>query len=158
MLDGALQDVHVGGEVQVVAHHAAPPRAGFERRHGELVEVHRGRIGEDHFILAGPDEPADLGADPLRRGEPALVPGADQPPAPLLLDGVAQPRHRPPRQPAERITVEIDELRVLNDELVSVGRQLILAVQLEGVRRVGAHGLSLRAAQRWSTRLKRRTK
>ncbi len=115
-------------------------RTRLERGHNELEEVNRGRVAGDHLIGRGADQLRDLGADALWGAEPALAPAADEPLAPLVIDGRVQPRRSAPGQPPERVAVQVDQVGVVDHELVAKVRQLVLAVQLARVGRVGAEG------------------
>ena len=83
----------------------------------------------------GADQGGELGADPLAGREPPLTPSADEPPTPLALDRVAEPRGGPPGQPPEGIAVEVDEARVADDELAPEARERVGRVQTAGLHK-----------------------
>jgi hypothetical protein len=139
-LDRTLQHVQVGREVQVVADDAPAPGAVAQRGHHQLEQVHRGRVGDDHLVLVGADQPRDLGADALGRLEPALVPAADQAVAPLGAHQLLGQGGAGVGQPAQRVAVQVDQLGVGVQEARPKRRQLVLRVKLGREGGVGAYG------------------
>ncbi len=81
--DRTLGDMEVGREIAGLAHHRVAVGIGAQRRDQRLEQMRRGRVADDHLVRGGADQWGDLRADPLRRVDPALVPAADQPVAPL---------------------------------------------------------------------------
>ena len=136
-VDRALEDVEVRGEVQLVGDHggAAGPRP--ERRDRQLEEVDGGGIRHDDVVRRRPDQGGELRADPLAGGEPALAPPSDEAASPLLLDGPTEPRGRLPREPPQRVAVQVDEARVADDELPPEARERIGRVQTARLREIG---------------------
>ena len=139
----ALGDVEVGREVAAFGDdHAARRRVlahDLRRRRQHLVEIDRGRVGDDQLVLARPDERGDLVADALRQVDPAgRVPAADQALAPFALEHLGDPRRGDARQHAERIAVEIDQ-PLGHDELVAQRGERIVVIELQEV--VAVHRL-----------------
>jgi hypothetical protein len=60
-----------------------------------------------------------------------------------LLDQPAQTPGCLPGQPAKRIAVEIDQLRLVGDEAAAKVRQWVAAIQLEGIVQVGEAGVAV---------------
>ena len=108
----AVGDVAVGREVVTVDHDLGAARTQRDRGPHQLVEQH-GRGVADHGLAGGgaQHERPEVVADPLRQVEPALVPAADQPTAPLGLDELRQPRAGDLQRAAQRVAVEVDERR-----------------------------------------------
>src|SRR5262249_9841676 len=125
------------GEARVAGDDRVRWGPGRERAHQELEQVDRRGIGDDHLVGPGPDQAGQLGPDPPGRRHPGLSPAADQPPAPLRLDDLTQPRGGAPRQPAERVPVEVDDVRIVARELGAEARQLVARVQVPRVPGVG---------------------
>lgn len=138
-------DVAVGREVVAVEHDLGATGAGRDPGAQRLVEQHRGRVAHDH--LAGgraQARRADPVADDGRQVHPGLVPAADQPAAPLLVDEAAQPLPRGAQRAAQRVAVEVDQRRLGADEAVAVRRQRVLGVQAcGGLVGGGGHGACL---------------
>jgi hypothetical protein len=127
----ALEHVAVGGEVAAVGDEP-PPAAGVDRGRHQLVQVHGRRVGHDD--LAGARAEHVLGeqvADARRRVDP-VRPARHEPVAPLL-DQIPQPVARGPRQPAERVAVEVDPFGVADDEPVAEVRERVGRVERGGV-------------------------
>ena len=90
-------DVAVGREVVAVDHDLGAARPRGDRRAHQLVEQHGRGVADRGLARRGAQhDPAEVVADRPRQVEPALVPAADQPPAPLLLDEPREPRRRSP--------------------------------------------------------------
>ena len=125
----AVGDVAVGREVVAVDHDLGAPGPGGHRGAHQLVEQHRGRVADGDLARRGAQaDPADLVAEGQRQVEPALVPAADQPAAPLVGHEVAQPLGRDRQRAAQRVAVEVDEVGVGPDEAVAVRRQRVVVV------------------------------
>ena len=118
-----LERVAVGREVVVVGDYLITPGAQVERRRGELVEADRGRVADRDLARAGAERDlAETVANRQRQLHPALVPPADQPPAPLLGHGPREALGGRPREPAERVAVQVDELVVDREPLAELTR------------------------------------
>ena len=143
----AFEDVAVGRKVVPVGHDHAPPGPRLERRREQLVDVDGRRVADDHLARPRTHERRDQVADPARLGDP-VVPAADQLAAPLLGDDAAQAVGGCPREAAQRVAVEVDDLRVVDDEPLSEGRQRVGRVQLGGAREGGGFVGELRGC-RW---------
>jgi hypothetical protein len=50
------EHVTVGGEVVVVGDQVRPAGAGGHRRTGKLVEIHGGRVADEHLPGSGPEQ------------------------------------------------------------------------------------------------------
>ncbi len=131
-----VDDVAVGREVAGGDREIAATRPQAEGGVHQLIEVHRGRVVDDHLAGARAEQRRQPVAHPLRQVDPVL-PRADQPAAPLLGRHPPQPLERPPRQPAERVAVEVDERRIGDHELVAPTPQRIGGVERERPRAVG---------------------
>ena len=135
LVGDALGDVAVGREVVAVDHDLGAARPGGDRGAHQLVEQHRGRVADRGLPGRGAEhDPAELVAEGERQVDPALVPAADQPPAPLLVDERREPLGGDRERPAEGVAVEVDQGRVGPDEPVAVGCQRVGGVELVGVR------------------------
>ncbi len=103
-------DIEIGRELTLHSQHRAPLGPRLHRRREQLVEVHGGGVGDDHFMRSGADQRRDLGAHAGRRADPVPAgPAGDQVPAPLGLDHLGQPRRRGPRRRAQRIAGHVDQ-------------------------------------------------
>jgi hypothetical protein len=128
-----LEHVAVGRELVVGRDDRAPAGTRVERRRGELVQVDRRRVADDRLARLGADDPGpdDL-ADPGRLVEP-VVPAADELAAPLLADPAREAVGRGPREPPERVPVEVDERRVVLDEVGPEAGQRVGRVERPGL-------------------------
>ena len=109
LVGDAGQHVPVGGEVVVVGHDDAPAGPGTEGGAGQLVEVDRGAVADQH--LAGrraQQVVAEQVAHLARKGHP-VAPGPDQPPSPAAPDHLADPLRGGQRQHAQRVPVQVDQ-------------------------------------------------
>jgi hypothetical protein len=151
----ALQDIEVGGEVAGLRQdHLA---AGIERQGagGQLEEVHRGRVGGDHLVRPGPDQPGDLAADAGRCVDPAGgVPALDEVGSPLGLQGLGHPRRRRLGQGAQGIAVEVDDPVRQVEGVAETGQRIgrVQALDIGGGSHLelpqdGAHGRGVEAGQ-----------
>ena len=105
----ATGDVEVGREIAGLCQDRAG-RGGFGGGGDQLEEVDRRRIGNEHLVVGGADQPRDLGADTGGRVDPpGLVPATDQPLAPLVRDDVGEAAGGGGGQRAERVAVEVDD-------------------------------------------------
>jgi hypothetical protein len=124
------QHVDVGGEVGVIGDHFASALRSLEHGHGELVQIHRRGVRDDHLARGGADQRGDTIAELELKVPPSLVPGSNQSLAPCLLH-LIQPGRRRHWQTTEGIAVEIDEVRVFEMKLRSEHRQGIGAVEVD---------------------------
>ena len=162
-LDRSLQDVEVRGEVQLVGDHgpAAGPRP--ERRHHQLEQVDGRGIRRRRRRPAAPRSAAASLA-PIRWlavNQPSPHPRMRRPPHSRSM-ALAEPRGGPPRQPPERVAVEIDEPRVADDELAPEARERIGRVQPARLRQSrpptgGGHRVPRRPAPAAARRPRRAT-
>ena len=108
LLRDAGGDVEVGGEVAGVGEDLGPARQ--RRCHQHLVEVDRRRVRDRDGARCGADQRRDAVADALGEVHPAGgVPGADQLPAPALLELAGHARLRGVGHRAEGVAVEVDD-------------------------------------------------
>ncbi len=96
---------------------------------GELVQVDRHRVADQHLSGRRADEVLAKHVTSLRGQLDPLVPGPDQADAPLLVDDLGNARLGTHRQRAERIPVQVDDFPVLVHEPVAKWRELIGSVQ-----------------------------
>src|SRR5690606_34853982 len=115
------QDVKVGRKVQAVGQDGVPVGASGHSRQRQLVKIDRRGIGQDDLAFTGPDEPGDFVADASGGLEPALAPTADEPLAPFAPDDLVQQGDCRPRQAADRVTVQVDEVGIVDYEPLAKG-------------------------------------
>ena len=105
----ALRQVEVGREIAGFGQDDVAAGLRLQRGDQQLVQVHRGRIRDQHLVRLRADQRGELGADAGRGVDPAGgVPAADQALAPFLLDRRRDPLRGGLGQGAERIAVEVD--------------------------------------------------
>ena len=79
------------------------------------------------------DEPRDLGADPLRRFDPAaLVPASNEAFAPFMLHDFACACGRGRRQRAERMAIEVNGIRRQGEPAAQLAERIV-AIHLSNV-------------------------
>ncbi len=88
-----LQDVEIRREVEIVGHDLVAIRLRLQGSQRQAIEVDRRRIGDDHLVGLRAHKLCDLAADATRNLNPALVPTADQPLAPLLFHKLVHALH-----------------------------------------------------------------
>ncbi|CAB4901157.1 unannotated protein [freshwater metagenome] len=147
-LRDAGHDVPVGGEVVGAAHQHVPAGPGVGPRPQQLVEVHRGRVRDQHLTGPGAEHAGGQGvAHPRGLGHPP-GPGPDQALSPLLLDHPGQGGGGVPRQAAQRVAVQVDPavravvpgaVRAVAGEAVAERGEGIGGVELLGIG-AGGHG------------------
>ena len=134
-----VEHVAVGGEVLRVGDDRSG--AGVKDRAGELEEVDRGGVRDDHLPRAGAQHAGgEEIADPFREVDP-LVPAADElrpPPVGHLYEALA----RGQRETAERVAVEVNRLGVVEHEAVAERRERVLRVEALCIRPVGHRSAS----------------
>ena len=101
--------VEIGREIAAVRQDDGAIRIEIERGGERLIDLDRQCIAHHHAAGLGPDQPPHPVADAARHRHPAsIVPGADQPAAPLAPDRLRDALLDPAPQRPERIAVEID--------------------------------------------------
>ena len=111
------------------------PGRAVERGAREPVEVDRRRIADRDLVRPGPEDlRRQQVADPARLAEPVL-PAADQLAGPFLAGDPREPLDRRPRRPPERVAVEVEEIRVRDDEPVAERGERIRRVERRGIGR-----------------------
>ena len=134
----ALDDVPVAGEVVGVGHDHAPPGPRVQRRAGQLVQVHRGVVGDQDLPGRGAGELADQVARPGRQVHP-VVPGPGQGRAPFLAEHAVHPPQGRQGQRAERVAVQVDQPGLAEQEALAVPAERVRRVKLPGLRPVQHH-------------------
>ncbi len=127
-----LEHVPVGRELVPGDHDLGASGVEVERGGGELEEAHARRVGHDHLSCGGPDELADEIPDVHGQLEPALPPTANQPATPLRSHHVTEPLERRLGQPAQRVSVQVDEPIVGDHEPVAKQRERIRSIERRG--------------------------
>ncbi len=128
LLGETLQHVAVGREL--VSRH--DDRAGpfRKQRAGQLVEVDRGRVGDEHLALAGAEHAVrESIADAPRRVDP-VVPAGDDARAPVV-DRRLEPSAGGERESTERVPVQIDPGLVAEHEALAERAERVGAVERE---------------------------
>ncbi len=87
-------------------------RLGLQRGQRQPIEIDRRRIGDGHLVRLRAHKLRDLAADAARRLDPAFVPTADQPLAPLAFDDLLHALHRGLGQASQRVAVQVDEFGI----------------------------------------------
>ena len=107
----ALGDIKIGREARLLGYDLAAPRPRSGRRGEQLEQADSGRIRDQQLIRLRTDYGREPGGDLRRPVDPlVLVPAGDQVLAPLALGGRRERGRRRPRQCAERIAVEVDDV------------------------------------------------
>ena len=102
--------VEIGREVVAVRDDRPAVGTQTKGRDGNLERIDRGRVADEDLVGTRPDERRETRAERHRLVPPIrLHPAADQPVAPLELEGVAYAGGRPARQRPQRVAVEIDD-------------------------------------------------
>jgi hypothetical protein len=127
----AFEHVAVGREVVLVGDERGDAGVGVEDRVDELVEVDGDRVRDEDGAGLGADHLGQRVAGAGRRGDP-VEPAADELVAPLL-DDAAQALARALRQPAERVAVEVELVRVVDHEALAEARERVARVERFGV-------------------------
>jgi hypothetical protein len=90
-----LQHIDVGREIARLGDDHAAAGTQAQRGGGELEDVDRHRIGDDHLVAVRADQPRDFRPDRCGRVDPAgIVPAADQPLAPFVRYRIGNARRR----------------------------------------------------------------
>jgi len=125
-----LEHVAVGGKVARVGEESA--LAAIEDRAGQLEQVDGGRVADHDLAGPGAEDPLRQLVAHARRCVDPLLPAADEPRSPLGHER-AQLVARGHRQAAERVSVEVDPLRVVDDEALAETGQPVSGVERLGV-------------------------
>ena len=130
-----LGDVAVGREVVGVDDDLGAGRLGagdvVDRGAHQLVEPDGRRVADRRLAGGGAQaDPGQVVPEGRREVHPALVPAADQAPAPLLLDERAESLDRRRDGASERVAVEVDEVGGGADEALAEVRQRVGDVEV----------------------------
>ncbi len=142
--------MQVGGEVAGFAHHGAALGIVAQRGDDRLEQVGRGGVADDYLVRLRADQRGDQTAEALRRVDPAFVPAADQPFAPLPLHRVGERGGDGAGQNPKRIAIEVDHA-LRQREGVAVAGERIGGVKGAGL--VAGHAGSFARAARMSARV-----
>jgi len=132
-LGDAGDDVPVRREVRGIDGDGTAVGPEGERGVDELEEVHRDRVVDDDLVIVDPEQRGDGRPCGERQIHPPGVPRPDQPTGPLLGHDPLDRLHGPAGRPAQRVAVEVDEVRVRHDELVPPAGQGVTGVERRGV-------------------------
>ena len=107
----ALGDVAVGGEVGRVEDDLGAVGTGRgEGRPEQLVEHDGRRVADDRLARRGPEaDRADTVPEAQRQLHPLLLPGPDEPTAPVVLDEPGQPPRGCPERASQRVAVKVGD-------------------------------------------------
>jgi len=133
----AVQNVQVGGKVEVVGDDFGTAVVVLHRRQCQLKQVERRRVGHNHLIGVGTDELADFAANLGLKLNPSLIPAANEPLAPLTCYQVLRQLGTFLRQAAQRVAVQVNQIGIINDKPFPEMGQRVLGVELLGIGRVG---------------------
>ena len=128
------QHVTVRREVVVVGDDDRPAGTGGQRGPGQLVQVDRGGVTDQHLPGRGAQQAApEQVPGPAGQADP-VAPGPDKPGPPLAPQHIGDPVGRGERQHAERIPVQVDQRRIFQKEALTEAGQGIgrVAVEREG--------------------------
>ena len=123
LVGNPLEHVAIGWKVVAVDDELCAVWVGCDRRPHEFVEQHRRRVANRHLPGCRTKHHAtEVVANVLGLLHPALVPAANQSPAPLLGHEVSNALHRSGQRSTERVAVEVgDDVGRASEEVAVVG-------------------------------------
>src|SRR5215467_1434768 len=142
----ALEDVPVGWEAVAAGQDHAATGPGVQRRGRQLVQVDRGGVADRDLPGSRPQQLlAQVVADTLTDVDP-VVPGPHEPAPPACAHRLVDGCDCGFREPAQRVAVQVDQVRVVYYEVVTEPAGRVLGVQALGFGAL--HGVI-----NWSARL-----